>query len=356
MTDNISLLVDGRRYFGWKTVRITRSIESLSGSFSLDALDRWGSLRESWPILEEDQCQVQVSGTNVITGYVDKRSLSISSESRTLNFSGRDKAAALVDCSAIPSAWSFRTLTLLEFSAMLAQPFGVRVSVQPGLRLDVQKFVVSPGETVYESIHRGATAIGVLLVSDGNGGIRITRSGSERASSLVEGQNVLSASVEYDGSERFRRYVLSTQSAATDESFGQSTRVKAEAFDPGVRRSDRVLLIRPDRGYSVAEGRRRADWEARVRAAKADQISVTVQGWTQTDGNLWPVNAICSVRVPSIGVIGDLLISQVEYSISSGGQITTISLVRPDAFTPEPTSAEVKTSGGRWKELNRGAL
>ena len=57
-----------------------------------------------------------------------------------------------------------------------------------------------------------------------------------------------------------------------------------------------------------------------------------------------------------IDVDGDMLISQVEHTIGDGGQVTQLRLVRPDAFTPEPVAAKVKSSGGAWKELDRGAL
>jgi prophage tail gpP-like protein len=109
---------------------------------------------------------------------------------------------------------------------------------------------------------------------------------------------------------------------------------------------------------TVADARRRADWEARTRAAKSETVTVTVQGWRQPSGDLWPVNAIAHVKAPRLaGVDGELLISEVENSIDDkAGRITQIKLLRPDAFTPEPVLAKVKASGGAWKELNRGGL
>ena len=110
----------------------------------------------------------------------------------------------------------------------------------------------------------------------------------------------------------------------------------------------------------LADARKRGDWEARTRAARAETVTITVQGWRQPNGGpIWPVNAISRVRAPRlIGVSGDLLISQVEHSISEEGKITQIRLVRPDAFTPEPKRAIVKSAGagGAWKELDKGAL
>jgi prophage tail gpP-like protein len=357
VADDVTLLVGGRRYGGWKSVRITRSIESLAGSFALDVSDRWGDQHEPWPIAEGDACRVEIGGDVVIDGYVDDRELSAAADARALSYTGRDRAADLVDCSAVLSSYTFRNLTIADFAAKLAEPFNVRVRVQAGLSLAKRsKIVVQPGDKAYEALARETAAAGVLLVSDGAGGILITRSGTARATSLVEGENVKAASVRYAGADRYHRYLIVMQTAGTDEFFGEAVAgVQAEATDPAVRAS-RVLLIRPDKGYDVADARRRADWEARIRAARAETVMITVLGWKQPGGALWPLNARSRVRCPkTIGVDGDMLISQVDHTISEAGKVTQIRLVRPDAFTPEPT-ATVKESGGAWKELNRGGL
>lgn len=355
--DDVELLVNGRRYSGWKSVRVTRSIESIAGQFALVTTDQWGD-GEPWPIAEEDACRVLIDGEVVIDGYVDKRNPSVSASERSLGYTGRDRAGALVDNSLILKQWTFRNLTLLEYATTIAKPWGIKVSVQAGVVLKKRsKIVVQPGDKAYDTLAREAAEDGVLLVSDGAGGIVITRAGTARATPLFEGVNIKAASCDYDGTDRFYRYVVMTQAAGTDEAAGDATRVVAEAIDEGVRRKDRQLLIRPDKSYSVADARRRADWEARLRAARAEPVSVTVQGWKQSSGAVWPVNAITHVRAPSVGVDGDMVISQVDAAIDDqGGRITQLRLVRPDAFTPEPKAAMVKASGGKWKEIAQGAL
>lgn len=353
---DVSLLVHGRRYNGWRSVRITRSIESLSGSFALDVSDRWAAQDKPWPIREEDPCRVEIAGTTVISGYVDKRNQAASADSRTLTYTGRDRAGALVDCSAVMERWTHYNVNVAEFAAKIAAPFGVRVSVQAGLQLEkVRKVVINPGDTAYEAMRRATSDAEVLIVSDGSGGIVITRHGSGRAESIVEGRDILTCSLEYDGTDRYHRYVIVTQVGGTDEAYGDATRVRAEAIDEGVQRKDRVLLMRPDKGYSVADARKRADWEARIRAARAETAVVSVRGWRQPGGQVWSPNALVYLKAPSsIGVDGDMLISQVEHSLGAGGQVTQLRLVRPDAFAPEP-KARVGPSG-QWKELSRGAL
>jgi prophage tail gpP-like protein len=367
MADEVLLLVGGKRYGGWKSIRVTRSIESIAGSFSLDVSDRWDGERDPWPIAEGDACRVLIDDVTVIDGYIDKRRLSATKDARTLSYDGRDRAGALVDCSAIVDAgsigkggkWTFYNVDVAQLATEIAKPFGIKVSVQAGLGSLLTKnakIVMHPGDTCFEVIAKVAAAAGVLVVSDAAGGIVITRAGTARAASLVD-ENILAASTEMDATDRYYRYLISSQIPGTDEASGEATRIQAEAIDEGVTRTERVLLIRPDKGYSIPDSRRRADWEARIRAARSEKSSVTVQGWRQPSGALWPINALTRVRAPRLlGVDGDLLISQVEYTIGNeGGRTTTLSLVRPDAFTPEPT-ATVHASGGAWKELAKGAL
>lgn len=381
MADDVALVINGRRYRGWKSVRITRSIESLAGSFSLEVSDRWDGQTDPWPIQNEDACRVEIDGEVLIDGYVDTTDISATKDSRTLSYGGKDKAAAIVENSATVQGasvikkigasesatfdptkhnadavkWSYTNIDVADFTRAIARPHGLSVSVQAGLTFrKVPKVVVNPGETGWETVKRVAEAAGVLLVSDGAGGILITRTGTTRATILQEGFNVLEAGRRSDATNRFRLYLLSCQLPGTDEASGTATRIQAQATDDDVRRASRVLLIRPDKGYTTAEARARADWEARNRAARADAITCTVQGWRQPNGMLWPLNALTHVRAPTmIGVDGEMLISQVEYSLGSNGRLTQLRLLRPDAFEPEPVAAAVGGTGA-WDELRKG--
>jgi prophage tail gpP-like protein len=374
---DLRLVVGGRAYGGWKSMEVTRSIESISGSFNLSVSDRWAGQSEPWPIREEDECQIRIDGETILSGYVDKRSHSLSATARTLSYSGRDRAAILVDCSAQLGAgksWSFRDKDIAAVARQIGERYGIKVSVQSGIKLVPEgKCVLNPGDTAYSVLHKMATAAGVLLVSDGTGGLLITRASEERvASSLVEGENVETASVEYDSTDRFHRYVIVTQTGGEDvwlkhasgggydvpgKPAAASTSVRAEEIDPDVLREDRVLVIRPEKSMDTATARRRVAWEARVRAARAEKVTVSVPGWREPrGGKLWPVNRIVGVRIPSIGIVGDLLISQVKFSVGDKGETSTLNLVRPDALLPEPRSTPGAGGGGgsgRWRELDK---
>ncbi len=361
MADEVALLVGGFRYEGWESIKITRSIESLAGSFALEVSDRWGDEEAPWPITEGDACRVEIAGQIVINGYVDKRGLSVSGTSRSMQVSGRDRAADLVDCSIlIPDSstkghkWTYRNVDIAHFVTQIAAQHDIRVTVQPDLVLKKDPLLVAhPGETGYDAIKRAAASAGVLVVSDGNGGILITQAGKARAAPLVEGDNIKEASIDYDASDRFHRYLVSSQPPGTDDANGEATRVQAEAVDIDVPRTNRVLVIRPEKGLTTADARRRADWEARIRAAKAATATITVQGWTQPSGKLWPINAIVPVLAKRLlGIEGDMMISQVDFAAGHDGKTSQLRLVRPDAFTPEPQNVAVVSGEGTWRAEN----
>lgn len=353
------LIVNGRRYDGWKSVQITRTIESMAGSFSLSVSDHWSGQDIAWPIAAEDMCQVRVGDVTVIDGWIGGRAIAISKNERTLSYRGRDRVSVLADCEL--RGQTFRRATVLDIARAVAEPFGIRVSLQPGLDASkrIDKLVAGPGEKADRVILEAAQMAGVLAVSDGAGGLLLTRAGFGRSSvPLVQGQNVIAMSMDYDADERFARYVVATQTGGNDNVSGAATRVVAEVVDSEVKRTERVHYIRPEKGVTVEYARQRAAWDMRVRRARAIGVQVVVRGWRQDDDaeDLWPVNGIARVQCPAIGVVGDMLISNAEHGLDDQGEITQLRLVPPAAFDVEPTLERPRALGGErgWPELRLG--
>lgn len=357
----ISLRVNGVEYGGWKTARVTRGIEAVSGTFDLAVSERWANQDQAWPILEEDECAVRLGDEAVITGYVDRRGLSFGAREHTLSVSGRDKTGDLVDSSAVLDKWEFRNISLQTLATRVCAPFGIRVTLHSRLGQaeipPVARLSIDPGDTAFDVIERACRMVGALPIPDGAGGLVLARPGTARAQTdLVEGQNILSASAEYDTSGRYSSYLVLGQHKGTDAHSGAAAAaIKGRATDANVNRSARTLIIRPEGNVTPAQAEKRAQWEATVRAARSDTVIVTVQGWTQGDGKtLWPVNALVKVKSPFLGVNGSLLITQATYSVDEGGTTTTLSLKNPNAFRPEPVVPKNTEGEHFWKEIARG--
>lgn len=341
----IRLLVNGRSYSGWKTVRVSRAMDTLTGSFELSATDRWTERGQPMAIQPQDACTVLIDNEVVIDGYVDARPIRVDGKNREQGARGRDRAMDVHDSSVWPGPWTVRGVTLLQFAQQLCSPHNVQVSVGAGVQLPTPppKFVINPGDTVFQVLSREAQTAGVLLLSDGQGGLVFDRTGSTRALPLELGRNILSIDGDDDDSRRMHTYVVLAQRGGSPQVKGKSTSVRGEATDNGVRRTNRVHVARPMAAKSAELAQQAADWTARKRAGMARTRNATVVGWRQRPGDtgsaLWAPNQIVPVNAPAADVVGDMLIAGVTYSLGANEpELTSLRLVRPDTYLPDPTA------------------
>ncbi len=332
---NASLEIGSKRYVGWEEISISSSIESLAESFSL-------GVAANLDIEPEDACQVKIDGQLILTGAVERVIPSFDGDTDDFAAMGFSAPNALVACSAVLDKWEFRNNTVLEIARKVCEPYGISVSVQAGVEFAKAppNLSIAPGDTGFEVILAAAKSSGVLAVSTPEGGVLLTQSGTTRAhDSLIEGGNFVAASGNFDASERFYRYIALAQTAGTDAAFGDATRLRAQAFDDGVKRQERTLILRPESGHSVAYNKAYADWEARIRAANGESARVFVRGWTQSDGSIWQKNTVTRVESKRLRINGeDRLISQVDFGNGPGGPMTTLRIVRTDAYESSPTA------------------
>lgn len=339
----IRLVVNERSYSGWKSVRVTRAMDALTGSFELSATDRWTERGQPMAIQPQDACKVLIDDEVVIDGYVDARPIRVDGVNREQGARGRDRAMDVVDSSVFPESWIWRNVTLLSFAQRLCAPHAVGVTVASGVTLPEAppKFVVNPGDTVFQVLSREAQAAGVLLLSDGQGGLVFDRTGSTRAVPLRLGVNIKAMDGEDDDSQRFHRYVVLAQRGGSANVSGRAVSVRGEAIDEGVRRTNRVHVSRPMSSKTAKLAQQTADWTARRRAGMARARSATVVGWRQRHGDpsssLWAPNQLTAVDAQAADLVGDMLIAGVTYSLDrSQGEIAALRLVRPDTYLPDP--------------------
>ena len=342
----VDLLASGRSHAGWQAVQVRLGMDQCAGMFSLQVSERWHGQDADRPIAAGERCELQIDGETVITGWVDEARQTIDASSHTVELTGRDATGDLVDCSAVRKAGQWRGLRIEQIAAELAAPFGVAVRADVDTGRPLASFALQEGETVFEAIERAARIRALLLVSDGRGGLLITRAGSARvATPLVLGDNILQARVGMDLRDRYSSYVLKGQAPGSDLFNGTSaSQVKALASDPGVRRH-RPLIITNDAPDMAATLQQRALWEANVRAARSYDIELTVQGWRHA-GGLWRPNAVVPVVATALRLDADLLITHVMFSLDERGSTTTLRLTREDAYTVLPLKAPAAAVAG----------
>ena len=221
---------------------------------------------------------------------------------------------------------------------------------------------VQPGETVHEFVARLAEKRGLLVTDDALGRLVLTRVGTGKASTaIVRGGNVLSGSAKHDASKVFSEYAVRGQRVGTDSDFGEGcVNPLGTATDGGMLRFRR-LALHSDSQSTSADCLKEAQWEAASRLGKSCTGSYTVRGWRQEDGTLWRPNLLVEVRDPFCGLVGEMLITAVTYSLTEdGGTTATIEVALAAGFTPKPivvphgSRSRARPQSNYWAEVVGG--
>jgi prophage tail gpP-like protein len=195
-------------------------------------------------------------------------------------------------------------------------------------------YVIQPSQTAFEVISQIAAYAAVLPVSDGMGGLVLTRAtlGGSFAP-IALGTNILSARGQFSAKDRFQTYTVlaSTQRNSVEFTPTPSPYQLGIATDPQVSRY-RPLVIVADFNGPEESWQRRATWEMAVRAGRAYREDITVKGWRDAKGSLWQPNGTTRVDDGWVGFGDTLVIAGVKFAISDKGALTTLSVTRRQAF------------------------
>lgn len=342
---DVALWLGGKGWAGWTEISIDRGLDTVTGQFTLTLVDKEKTGSTAIEIEEGAACSVTLAGQALVTGFVDRVSRGISAEGHTITVSGRDRAADLVDCSAVnvPGSWSNKKLEAI--AREIAQPFGVSIEVTGDTGKPFARFALQQGETAWAAIERMASYRGVIAWSMGDGTIRIGNPDSgEITGQLIEGVNVVSGEAEDDLSARFSTYTVKGQASGSDDRHGRAVaQVKAEASDAGVKRF-RPLIVVAEEQADTASLRKRAAWEAQTRAARGKSLTVTTPGWFaggNEGGPIWKPGARAACSIPTCKREGTFLVERTRIvRDAENGTITELTLVPPEAWAqlaePEP--------------------
>lgn len=356
--NEIILKVAGKAFRGWTSVVVEKSLYQITGAFGLSATDIFPGNMQKWGFVLGDECVIEINGQTIITGYIEDLPITYSNDSHNIQIGGRDKTGDLVDCSFIESRNAWTDQTVLHIITALCSPFSIDIAVDDSVTTQVKTKVVGEfradeGDVIFDLIIKLCRSVAILPVSYGDGKLTLTRAGIEyKAHDTLElGVNVKSGSIDQSNKDRFRTYIVKGQGEGTDEkTLWDIIEPVAPPYVDEIIMRYRPIVIFSERKCDTGQCIVRAEWEARNRAGKSRNLEYEVQGWTQSNGDVWPLNAMVSVKDSFLGINNSLLIAAVSFSLdSSFGMITRLSLVDPKAFNilAEPIT-DMGTGADLW--------
>lgn len=364
---------------------ISRSVEDLTGTFSLSCTV---DADEALPFKQGQEIQILVEGTPVLTGYIEILTVDYSDNSHDINIQGRDRAADVFD-STVGSALEIKaTITLDQIIQRVLKQInakGVKV-INKVPEITAHPFTTDElvsgeiTETLFSFLEKYTRKRQVLMTTDGLGNIVLSRSGQQKATSALYhfkddrrgANNVKSAAMTFDNSQRFHTYRIVSQGNPSSNAAGVTPTTSVAnrlgtATDSDIRAS-RVLDITAESSTDIATLKKRAEWEAKIRKARAIVYSVTVQGHTMdTVSKPWEPNLLVQINDDFAMIDAYMLIKSVTYSLTNnGGSTTDIEFVHPDSYLPEPVVSDNKKGknkigktrrrGRKKKQIYRGPI
>lgn len=342
----VSLHVEGQVFTGWLQSEVSRSIESLAGTFSIPTSLVPGDVPR---IRRQDVVEVLVGDEVMITGFVMAAEPFYDDRACGLNVAGRDRTGDLVTSSAIHKGGQWRGARIDRIVADLAEPVGIKINVQADIGKALDDFKINFGESRLDAIARACKLRGVLPIPDGRGNLVLTKAGTIKAPGEIRrGVNVISMRGIGTDERRHSEYIVYGQGHVAND-FDAARQRKAHALDPEIKRYS-PLIIPADGNISQADMQALVDHTARVRRGHSRGFEYTLEGWL-VNGKPWPINARVPVFDDIAGLAGDeWLICSTRLSVDLQRGATTVVVVRPiEAYDSVPLKTKI-----RHRKADRG--
>lgn len=334
-----TIRIGGRRIERPISLSLRFALRELADSFEVSVADRF-------QVFEGERVEVAIAGRTVLVGHVMTSRLHKAPGSRDFTISGFSSAQALVKSSAVLPQRTYSDLSLRKLVNLVAEPFGLDVTVAESALEIVEEPIrlvkIKPSETAYGLLKRVAKKQGCILVSgsaagrDGASGevISISRVSTARAAVELRSPSprVMSLDWEIDVRDMHSHYFVTRRGGGVLADDGTLEGKEGVARDERLPYSPTVLQAESG-AKSEAELNRQAEWEMRRRAAEGHRITLTVQGWSPSNGaELWFPNTIYRVVDDDEGLDEDLLVASSEIVLDGQGAIARLEMMPADAY------------------------
>jgi len=351
--DRIVLRVAGLEHRDWTSYSIESDLLTPADAWRVSLGIPAGEIPSS--VAPWARVEVLLGGDLILTGRIDRIERELAKDTQTLSLSGRDGAAALVDCSA--PIFTRREASLEEVVDLVARPLGIdkaRVDAQ-GRRKKVE---IEPGMTAWDALQDVCEANGCWAWMEPDGTLAV--GGPDYAAAPVatlvmttggKGNNAKSLTVREDVSSRYSEVTVLGQTHGTEEEDGKND-IMHRGTDPDVP-GYRPLIIAEGECDDVDEAKRRAKKTLMDSRLEGFEITAVVRGHRVggQSGEPWrPGQRVRVVSEPH-GLDGVyFLMKRTFLGGRDRGQVSELVLKEDGVWLPELADAATVRSSRKERE------
>ncbi|AYQ37625.1 bacteriophage Mu P family protein [Burkholderia aenigmatica] len=341
---------NARTIAGWTSIRMTRGIERCPSDFEVSYTEPYPGTNDIL-VQEGDWVEVKLGDDKVMTGYVDRCTISITSREHSLRINGRSKCQDLVDCSSYLDGGQLLNMTVDKIAAVLCAPFGISVSVAAGTDVGdpIEQVNVMVGETPYSVLELLCRYRALLLYDTPDGNLLLASGGDAKtsgpiaigarvaSSGFTEGINVESATFVRSINGRYSRYDATYMGLDTLRDIGDGGNIIVHKSDDTVPRFRYRAIVSEHVTGGPIIAADRVNWELAYRYGRSYPIRLITDSWRDSAGSLYEPNVLVDVDLPSMKLPKKRwLISEVTYTRDAQGTHAELLIMPPQAFYQEP--------------------
>ena len=333
MSNKVEIFCNDNLIESFNDFSLTKSIENFCNSFSFTITNK---MANDIFLAEGSRIRISIADENQFAGLVESINHSQTSNSHSITVQGRDKTGELIDSYIIAKQYKqndFLKLLRLVLNDNGYQNIKITSDIKILPKLVGKSFIPEKEEKIFSFIDRLARQLRVILITDSDGDILITREGADLAvGGLDASNNIISTSLDIDTSESYK-YIKIIGNIKTDQSKKRLTQGK-EIIDERSQTNKR-LIVNIGNNTNRQNIESIANWYMAVKRGKGARYNATVQGFltNNTTGLLWQANTTVILKDSKKGINGLFLIQNVNYSQSLEGSKTDLILCNIGSFT-----------------------
>lgn len=358
----IFLKVNDKQYTNFSNASVSFSMDTFAREFRFSAVGSGGT---PLPFKGGEACQVFIGEKQqVLNGFIDIVDISYDAGSHNIEILGRGRAADIADS----------TLDRLEINPPISlqliiekvidqlkvdikvndlvgdiDPFGkVKTEVSFGSFNKAEDSLgASTGDGAFDFIETLSRKRQVILNENGDGDIDIIRTGTDTYQQKLQNiissdsNNILRASVSYDLSGIYRKYIIRSQKNTNAVQFGSDVKSvvdQCKTITDEKLRLGRQFAFMAEKASESDDLQKRLDWELLIRRARSRLYTVTFVGHKTHFDEEWITNKLIRVNDEFMGIDEFMLINRVTFTESLEGEITELSLIDKNAYNPNPSA------------------
>jgi prophage tail gpP-like protein len=348
--------VNGQAFMGFTKANVGRHFLDLCGQFSFESSPVVLDPSLGYPLKVQQECQIIVEGTPVLTGFIEQIDVSQSANGTVVTASGRDRTCDFIDSSIdanfIPQFKSSVTLASVCRAALDSlglTSIDVIDLVNPPLLTATTYRIPFIGQMAFDFIQKYSKFTQTLLTTDGFGNLVITRAvnGQDNPvllptkllnqidginNNIVSSHYTLSTTMQYNSYTDYSQLAVSTLQTTNSEGasplYADAVKQTATVTNDIIRSTRRYVFV-DDVPMDSQTAQQRAIWEMNYRRAAGEMYFCVMEGHTYDGVNVWTPNILVEIWDDYAGLNGKImLIDAVEFKESvEDGKTTNLRLV-----------------------------